>query len=439
MAVKNGATLSLALAARMAAVVPGGVNSNVRLEVAGSFFARGRGARLWDVNGRDYIDYVLGQGPAFLGHAHEVVTASVHAAIENGVTMAAQTEVELRAAEALIEVLQWPDMVRIGMTSTETVQAALRVSRAFTGRPLFVRFRGHYHGWLDNVLVNSSEPQPQLASLGQLSDSLEQSVTIDWNDLDALRDAIDRHRDHLAAVLMEPMMLNSGAISPEPGYLEGVREACDEANIVLIFDETITGFRLGPRGAAGRFSVTPDLAIYGKAVAGGYPASVLAGSAEVMKLLGAGVNHSGTFNANTISCAAIESAMEVVGDGSVHEAVEATGSALMAALGKLFERYELPLKIRGLPPAFHVSFDHGDAVTRFDDLGRADTGRYRELVGHAREAGVWLTNRGIWYVSAAHDRETTDLTVRRIEQALDALVSGEQVPRAGRHETSARS
>jgi glutamate-1-semialdehyde 2,1-aminomutase len=420
---------SQVLANRMAQFVPGGVNSNVRLDVAATFFARGEGAWLWDVEGRDYVDYVLGQGPAFLGHANSRVLRRVTEAVQDGMTFGAQTEIELAACELLVETLGWPEMVRIGMTSTETVQAALRLARSATGRPLFVRFRGQYHGWLDNVLVDSSEPWPKPASDGQLPESLAQSVMLEWNDLDAVATAVEQHEGRIAAVLTEPMMLNSGAIVPEPGFLDGLRRVCDQAGIVLIFDETITGFRLGLQGAAGRFGVVPDLGVYGKAVAGGFPASVLAGPAELMQRFGNGTNHSGTFNANVLSCAAICGALEEMSDLPVHRQVERTGAELMTGLAELFAELDLPLAVRGLPPAFHVAFDTTEPVRNFGDLQRCDGARYRRLVRHAKANGLWLTARGVWYVSAAHDEQTTSVTLSRLRQALADLQAEELASR----------
>lgn len=422
---KPEVSVSNELAARMAAVVPGGVNSNVRLEVADVFFARGEGARLWDVDGRDYVDYLLGQGPAFLGHGRKEVVERVTAGIAGGMTFAAQTPVELAAAELLVTTLGWPEMVRIGVTSTETVQAALRVSRSVTGRTRFLRFRGHYHGWLDDVLLDWADPEPRLASKGQLRDGLEQSVTVEWNDLDAVRTAMLAEPGGFAAVIMEPMMLNAGAIEPSPGYLEGVRALCAETGTVLIFDETITGFRVGLQGAVGRFGVVPDLAIYGKAVAGGFPASVLAGSARIMSAFAAGTTHAGTFNANTMACHAIVAALELMRDAPIHATVEATGTEVVAGLRALFAAVDLPLVVRGVPAAFHVSFDTPEPVHAYADLLRADGARYRRLVRHAREAGIWLAGRGVWYVSAAHDRSTTAITMDRMRAALRAFRDAE--------------
>ncbi|MFO1541173.1 MAG: aspartate aminotransferase family protein [Chloroflexota bacterium] len=426
----EGGSSADGLAGRMARVVPGGVDSNVRLEVASTFFTRGEGARVWDVDGRESVDHVLGQGPAFLGHGRRDLHASVTAAIAGGMTFAAQTPTELHAAELLVDTLGWPAMVRIGMTSTETVQAALRVARAATGRKRFLRFRGHYHGWLDDVLMDWTGDPPRLASEGQVPEVAANGITVEWNDLDAVRAALDAHDGSVAAIITEPMMLNAGAIEPVDGYLRGLRVLCDELGIVLIFDETITGFRIDLRGAVGRYGVVPDLAVYGKAVAGGYPASVLAGRRDLMERFATGVNHSGTFNANVLSVAAIRAALGIMRAEAVHDRVTTVGSALMTALRGLFARRGLPLVVRGVPAAFHVAFDTDAPVRAYRALLRAAAARYRALAAHARASGIWLAGRGIWYVSAAHDADTTTDVLARLDAAIDAFLVAES-PVAG--------
>ena len=226
---------------------------------------------------------------------------------------AAQHPLEVEAAEAICDALGWADMVRFNMTGTEAVQAAFRLARAVTGRKRIIRFEGQYHGWLDNVLIKFEPGPAQAASAGQLPEALEATIVVPWNDLDALRAALAEHRHDVAAVITEPMMLNQGAIEPKPGYLAGMKQLVAEAGALLIFDEVITGFRLALGGAAERFGVTPDLAIYGKAIAGGFPVSAIAGKAEFMQRFGTGeVNHSGTFNACVMAAAAVVASLRVL-------------------------------------------------------------------------------------------------------------------------------
>ena len=400
--------------------LPGGVGSNVRLDGLPVFFERGKGAWLWDLDGNDYVDYLLGQGPAFLGHAPEPVLDAVSKACQRGMVFGAQHELEVEAAELLCEILGWPDMVRFGSSGTEMVQAALRVARAATGRTKFVRFEGHYHGWLDNVLVAYGEDGPVAGSRGQLAHHLDECFAIAWNDLGALESTLETNQSEIAAVLMEPMMLNAGAIEPLPGYLEGVRSLCDRFGVVLIFDEIITGFRLALGGAAERFGVTPDLATYGKAMAGGWPVAALAGRAELMRPIGTrSVNHSGTFNGNVMGTAAVVASLNYLVRESPYQRLEHITDALTQGLLKVAAETSIPLRIQGVPGAFHVSVTETEMdVRHYRDLQSLDTDAYVGLVDRMIDEGIWLTKRGIWYVSVAHGEREVEVSLERCGKAF---------------------
>jgi glutamate-1-semialdehyde 2,1-aminomutase len=257
----------------------------------------------------------------------------------------AQNRCEVEAAELLCELLSWPDMVRFGSSGTEMVQAAIRLARAATGRTDFVRFAGHYHGWLDNVHVAVDVDQVGPPSAGQPEDALAHMVVLPWNDLDSLQTALES--GEMAAVIMEPVMLNTGAIAPREGYLTGVRRLCDRYGAILIFDEIITGFSLASGGAAAVYEVTPDLATYGKAMAGGWPVGALAGSANLMERFGTGeVTHAGTFNANVMAMAAITATLRVLRDSPPYTQMEKMGTRLMEGLDEIARRSGLPLHLQ---------------------------------------------------------------------------------------------
>ncbi len=423
----NVAVQTLAdLRARAARRIPGGVNSNVRLDAPNIFFTRGAGPRIYDLEGRDYIDYLLGQGPAFLGHAHPDVVAFVAEALTTGQVYAAQHPLEVEAAESICEALGWPDMVRLNMTGTEAVQGAFRLARAVTGRKRIIRFEGQYHGWLDNVLIKFEPGPAQAASAGQLPEALEATIVVPWNDLEALRAALAEHGQDVAAVITEPMMLNQGAIEPKPGYLAGMKQLVAEAGALLIFDEVITGFRLALGGAAERFGVTPDLAIYGKAIAGGFPVSAIAGKAEYMQRFGTGeVNHSGTFNACVMAAAAVVASLRVLRADPPYARVAAYGETLMAGLREIAREAGVPLRVAGPGMAFHASFlNEGSRadlpVTDLRVLKTLDLERYRKFARVLAEAGIWVASRGIWYVSAAHGERELDETLGRFRAAIES-------------------
>lgn len=415
-------TVQQDLRKRALAALAGGVSSNTRLLNPHLIVERAKGARLWDVDGKDYLDYLLGQGPNFLGYAPPRVVEKVTAAQHGGIIYAATHRREIEAAERVLAVLPWAETLRFGSSSSEMIQAALRMARDATGRPNILRFHGHYHGWFDNILIRSEGDRALPGSLGQIPEALDQTITIAWNDPDAVDSALAAHDGTIAAVVMEPMMLNAGAIAPREGYLEHVREACSQRGIVLIFDETISGFRLALGGAAERFGVAPDLAVYGKAMAAGWPCAALAGRRELFADVATGaLTHAGTFNGNTIATAAVLASLDELEDRSLYASIDAVGSTLIAALADLFASHDAPIKLQGLPVAFHARFDTGsEPVTSYEQLRQFDAQRYAAFARRLIRAGVWVAYRGIWYVSAAHTERDIDETIKRVDAALSA-------------------
>ena len=410
---------SQALRDRALVRIPGGVNSNVRLTAPPIFFERASGARMWDVDGNEYVDYVLGQGPHFLGHAHPRINEAVAAACRGGMLYGGQHPLEVQACELVLDAIGWADMIRLGMTGTECVQAALRAARAATGRRIVVRFEGHYHGWLDNVLMKTTDGVSGVASRGQVASALDDTHVVSWNDEQAITDVLAEIGDTVAAVLMEPMMVNAGGIEPLPGYLAKVRQLCDQHGVVLIFDEVITGFRLARGGAVEKYGVVPDLATYGKAMAGGWPVAAVAGRRDLLEPFGTGeVNHSGTFNASVMAAAAVVATQELLVEDSPYERIDAFGADLMSTLITLADKYDVPLRVQGVPAAFHLSFGERAPVRNLRELSALELGRYSTFANRLAEHGLWVAERGIWYVSAAHGQAEMEATVERFDAAL---------------------
>lgn len=409
------------LLARAQKVLPGGVNSNVRLAVRDTFIVRGSGSRVWDLQGTEYIDYLLGQGPNFLGHANPEILGAVNAAMQDGMLFGAQNPLEIEAAERVLDAIGWAEQLRFNVTGTEAVQSALRIARAHTGKNKYIRFQGHYHGWLDNVLTSTKLGVGHPVSLGQPMSSLSECLVLPWNDLDAVVKAIAEDSD-IAAIITEPMMVNSGAIVPDTGFLEGLREICTEKKIVLIFDEVITGFRLSRGGAAARFGVTPDLATYGKAIAGGFPVAAIAGSEKLLHKVGTGeINHSGTFNGYAIGSAATIAAMKILARPDMYADLEKLGTTLMEGMKRLAVEHGAPLHIQGLPMAFHLSFGSDEKIRSYEDLMKQNDALYKSFVKVVRESKLWITDRGIWYVSMAHTQEDVKMTLERFDNALSKM------------------
>lgn len=426
---------SAAFNAETAKVIAGSVNSNVRLSGAPMplCFERGEGAYLYDIDGNRYLDYALGMGPTILGHAPKAVCDAVAGSLSQGQMFAGQHRAELELARLLVEHIPSAELTRVGMSGSEMVQAALRVSRAFTGKRKFIKFEGQYHGWFDNVLVSHAPRvaeahevlplprEPKLETKGQIAAVADDVIVLPWNDIAALEKVIADQGDEIAALITEPAMCNTGAIAPLPGYLEKMRELTAASNIVLIFDEVITGFRLGLGGAQERFGITPDLSTFAKAMAGGFPIAALVGRADIMKLFGDGtVNHSGTYNSNVQSIvAAVATIRALLADnGAALKGAEEVGNALIAGLRALGEETGSGLKVMGYGTAFATYFDGPETMTDYQSFKQSDGAKLQKFLAALVEYGVRPTSRGTWFVSAAHSFADVDETLAIARAAL---------------------
>ncbi len=412
----------------------GGVSSNVRMSKKPwpIFFERGDGSQLTDVDGNVYIDYLLGQGPMILGHCPPGVTAAVSEALNEGQLFAGQHKREITLSERLCEILPCAELVRFGGSGSEVVQAAIRLARAYTGRSWILKFEGHYHGWLDNALVSvhppveqagpRESPTPVLGSKGQNPAVITTTLVRPWNDVELLQKTFEEYGESLAAVIMEPMMCNTHAIAPLPGYLEEARRLCDEYGVVLIFDEVITGFRLGLNGAQGQFGVTPDLALFGKAMAAGFPIGCLAGARNLMELIASGeVVHAGTFNSNLMAVAAADATTGALYQDAdqAYKKMNGYGQSLMQGIQEIGTKMGVSLLVEGLPTAFAVAFTDRPAVLDYREYAQyCDHERYKDFALALLERGVNVASRGIWYLSTAHSAADIEATLDVVEDAL---------------------
>ena len=412
--------------------LPGGVSSNFRLGISPTplVFDRAEGPYLHDIDGNRLIDYYLGMGPMILGHRPAVVVEAVRAQLERGILFGGQSEIEFEAAELVCGMLPSAEKVRFSSSGTEAVQAALRLCRAATGRGVIVKFEGHYHGWLDNVLWSVAPPAdlmgderapvPQPGTPGQDALAGERVEVLSWNRLDFLEDRLAR--GDVAAVIMEPAMCNAGAIAPAPGYLEGVREACRRAGTILIFDEVITGFRVGPGGAQEKLGVTPDITIFGKAVANGFPVAGLAGAASLMDLFASGkVMHGGTYNAQSIAMAATVATLKALKAPGTYETLERYGARLMRGVEAAFAEAGIAATVNGFPQIFHVGFGLSEPPHNYRDLLATDRAGYVKLTTSLLERGVRVLERGAWFISSQHDDGVVDETLSALKGALAGL------------------
>jgi glutamate-1-semialdehyde 2,1-aminomutase len=425
---------SLAYHAEATGLIAGGVNSNVRLLGQGQplCFARAAGAYLTDLDGNLYVDYALGMGPAILGHAPKVVTDAVAQSLELGQLYAGQSPLELELARRIQEHVTNAELVRLGTTGTEMVQTALRVARAATGRRRIVKFAGHYHGWMDNILTNEVTFLPAAASHtsaarpqtgGQSPGALNDTAVLPWNDIAVVRAYVEGFGAETAAIIMEPVLCNTCVIPPAPGYLEEVRTLCDRHGIVFIVDEVITGFRLGLRGAQGLFGISGDLSIFAKALGGGFPVAALTGRKSLMGLIGSGaVNNSGTYNSNVVGLSAAIATLDVLAaeEGAVYTQIERIGQALIDGMRALAKAGGDNLVVQGYPSVFNTSFGSVPSIVSVEQYGRCDEDRQRRFLPALLEQGVRPMARGTWFVSAAHTEVEVESTLTAVRRALES-------------------
>jgi glutamate-1-semialdehyde 2,1-aminomutase len=398
------------------------------------FFERGEGARLCDVDGNVHIDYVLGNGPAILGHAPKPVVEAVARSLAEGQVFAAQNRRETELSERLCGLLPGAEVVRFATSGTEAVLMAMRLARAFTGRNKILKFEGHYHGWSDQAFISTrpalneagpaDAPVPVAGSPGMPPSVLDDTVVAGWNDLAAVEAAFARHPGEIAGVLMEPVMVNGGVACPQSGYLAGVRELCLSNGALFICDEVITGFRVALGGAQARFGVRADLSIYAKAVAAGFPLALVAGRRDVMNtLLDKGVMHGGTYNGNVQSMAAALATLDVLAhdDGAVYRDMEESGRKLMDGLAALGTRHKLPLVVQGLPAIFQTFFTREAAPRNYRESAACD--REMALSFHAalQEEGIRVNQQTKWFLSTEHDRATIEETLAAADRVMAKL------------------
>lgn len=415
---------------------PGGVNSNFRLGMRPFplFFECAHGSKLRDVDGNEYIDYALGMGPIILGHADPRVTQAVAATLAQGTLFAGQHEDELKLGKSICETVPCAEMVRFSLSGSEAIHAGLRVARAFTGRQKIIKFEGHYHGWFDNIYVSTRANQTHLmkrrssrgvpGSLGQDPHAHAETLVLPWNDIGALRRTVLHYRRGIAAVIMEPIMCNTSVILPRPGYLESVRQLCSQHGIVLIFDEVITGFRVALAGAQQYLGVKPDLAVFAKALANGYPISCLAGRRDIMKLFASqAVMHGGTFNANAVTCAAALATLKALGQdgGCAYDHLERLGSMLKEGLREEGARLGCSLHVQGLPSVLHTSFTTQKEITDYRSYLRCQMDLQSNFVERLLGNGVRITDRGTWFLSTAHTEQDIRFTLQAVREVLRTL------------------
>jgi glutamate-1-semialdehyde 2,1-aminomutase len=402
------------------------------------FMERGSGSRIYDVDGNEYIDWMMAFGALPLGHAHPVVAGAISDAASTGAHFATATKIEIEVAELLRKLAPCAERVRFANTGTEAVMAALRLARGYTGRPKIIKFEGHYHGWYDDVLI-SSNPLPVTAmghprdpikipdSSGLNQHALDDTIVVPWNDLPALERAIENHPGQVAAIITEGIMANMGVIPPADGYLQGLQKLARQNGILFILDETVTGFRIAPGGCAEYYQLMPDLLILGKALGCGLPVAAFAGRAEIMDALAwGGVLHFGTHNGSRIGLHAARASLQKLteNDSAAFRHTWKIADKLCDGLVGIFTKKQRSAIVQRVGPIFQLMFTEKSSIHDYREFCRhVDRKAYQRFVLKLFEYGVYTTPAATLHsiVTLAHTDEDVHLTLAAAEKALDAV------------------
>lgn len=415
--------------------IPGGVNSPVR--AFGSvgrtprFIASAHGSRIVDVDGNEMIDYVCSWGPGILGHAHPRVIEKVREACGYGLTYGAPTEQEVQMAELLAELIPSMEVSRLVSSGTEAVMSAIRAARGYTGRDKIIKFSGCYHGHSDGLLVKAGSGAMTAGapdSLGVPSGCTQDTLSAAYNDLEGVEGIFRMRGEEIAAVVVEPVAANMGVVPPVPGFLEGLRSLCSAYGALLVFDEVITGFRLGADGAQGYYHVAPDLTAFGKIIGGGMPVGAYGGRREVMELVAplGGVYQAGTLSGNPVAMAAgIAQLTALKAHPEWYQQLNGQAERFFQGIGAILQKLGLPYQVNYVGSLGCLYFT-GQAVTDYESAKSSDTGLFARYCREMMERGVYLAPSQFEaiFVSMAHTEEILGRTLELMEKCLG--VCGQQ-------------
>jgi glutamate-1-semialdehyde 2,1-aminomutase len=429
-------TRQLEMYRRATRTLPGGADSNFRTWGEDTVYVdRGKGGRVWDIDGNEYVDLRLGYGPVILGHGDERVDDYVNERMRLGVSFSLTSEDEVQAMELLCELTGWVDMARMTVSGTEATMHAMRVARAYTGRTKIVKFEGQYHGVHDYALISVTPDD-----MSELGDA-ENPVRLTWgrgipeavadtilparyNNIEQLRRLFEREGDDIAAIIVEPVLGNAQGILPQPGFHEAMRALTEEFGILLIFDEVKTGFRFARGGAAEYFGVKPDLATFAKALGNGYPAAAFGGRREVMGVLPDKVSHGGTYAGNRVAAAAAVKTLSIIRDTDALETIHATGRRIQDGLREVLNEKGLAYVFTGHPAMFGIMFT--DRVpTEYRDWAKSDHELYDAIAVGMQQRGAMPEpdSREPWFICEAHAKDdSVDRVVATFEESLEAAL-----------------
>ncbi len=413
--------------------IPYGVNSNFRYwgDDDTIVIKKGKGAYIWDMDDKRYIDYRLAFGPIILGHAHPKVNQAVAEAIQGGTLFAWTTPYEISAAERIVR-MTGVDKVRLTNTGSEATMHALRIARAYTNREKFIKFEGQYHGQVDYFMFSTASstrrslgsrrsPISAPTTSGIPLDIRQYVINLPFNDFEMLEKTVKAKWGEIAAIFVEPMLGNAAGILPEPGFLEKIRELCDEYGIVLVFDEVKTGFRIAKGGAQEYFGIRADLVTYAKSLGNGFPIAAIAGKEEVMMTIQPGATaHGGTYSGNVVSAAAANAVLEIIETEPVIETIRARGESLMKGIDDILTEQDIPHVVTGLPAMFSIMLGSNEAPKDFRGYLQTDGELYEKIALNLIANGVMPDSDGRepWFLCAALSEEDVNETLNIFNDAV---------------------
>ena len=407
--------------------MPGGVSSPVRAIKPFPFYTQSaKGCRIKDVDGNDYIDYCMGYGPHILGHVPEPVKEAIQGQLEKGWLYGTPCELEVRYARKIREYMPTMQMMRFVSTGGEATMSAIRAARGFTGRDKIIKIEGGFHGAHDSVLVKAGSGAATLGtpdSLGVPKDVAKNTLQVPFNDIQSMEAALETHKGKVACVIMEPIMCNMGPILPKEEYLRAVRNVTKEHDTLLIFDEVITGFRIGMFGAQGYYGIEPDMTTLGKIAGGGLPIGIFGGRKDIMETVApqGGVYQAGTFNGNPLSLTAGMAMVEYLDKQRIHLKLNENGNAIRSALTELLRRMNLDYSVSGIASMFGIFF--GPKPENYRDALKCDKGLYMKFWSHMLENGVFLppSQFETCFLSSAHEKRDIEDTLRAFIRSCGAI------------------
>ena len=418
-------------------VIPGGISANAKFVPPYPLFMhKAIGSKITDVDGNVYVDYVLGYGPLILGHAHPEVMKAVRLLFEEhgGYFFGTPTEMELRLAEKICELVPCAKMVRFTNSGNEATMMTTRLARAYTKRRKMGRFEGHYHGWNDLASISFNpaldkvgprdNPNSVVQSAGLAPGVAEETVVLQFNDIEILETQIKRHKDELAGVIIEPV--SKAFLAAQPEFMKALRELTTKYGIVLIFDEVITGMRMGLAGAQGYYGVKPDLVAMGKVISGGFPMGAFAGSEEIMKLVSPTetderrIFHSGTFNGHPAAMVAGLKTIEVLETTDAYQRANGVAEAIRKGLNEIIADRHVEAQSLGVTSTFHILFTK-DKVRCHRDILKSDMDKLLAYDYGMWSRGLFLMPRHACYTSAVHTKEDVDKTLKAADEVIREL------------------